>query len=240
MKAPEVSDLKPKIYFFSPFCILRNSTNRIFDMRMCDAFAAAGAKTTLVFPYLYLKENLKWKNIFDSYGVIGRFGLRMQYTPFRLKTSWFVRTSILLVAFFISTLRIVIENIGSLKNTIIISRETIPLVPILLMKKLFGRLIPVKVFIQMHEMKKGQLHKWVYHNCSGLMPNVPAVKQILHQVELIPLEKILVMNAPMTDFAPTDCSKAEAREKIKYNTEIPLVVYTGKVGKGIAELDYLL
>ena len=240
MIAPDVSDSKPTIYFFSPFCILRNSTNRIFDMRMCDAFATAGAKTTLVFPYLYLRENLKWENIFESYGVKSRFGLRMQFTPFRLKTSWFVRTSILLVAFFISTLRIIIENISSLKNTVIISRETIPLVPILLMKKLFGRLIPVKVFIQMHEMKKGKLHKWVYHNSSGLMPNVPAVKQILHQEEHIPLERILVMNAPMTDFTATDCSKIEAREKIKYNSEIPLVVYTGKVGRGIAELDYIL
>ncbi|CAN5574150.1 hypothetical protein BH11BAC1_BH11BAC1_23130 [soil metagenome] len=235
-----MTDSKPKIYFFSPFCILRTSTNRIFDMRMCDAFASSGSKVTLVFPYLYLKENLRFAEIFRAYGSKNKFELRMQHSPLTLKTPHLLRTLILLFAFLISTLRIIFGNIGDLKHIVIISRETIPLVPILLLKKIFGKLIPTRVALQIHEVKKGRLHRWVYANCSGLMPNVPLAKEILSQRENIPMEKMVVMNAPMLDFTSTDCSKKEAREKIKYETEKPLVVYTGKVGKGIAELDYIL
>jgi glycosyltransferase involved in cell wall biosynthesis len=48
------------------------------------------------------------------------------------------------------------------------------------------------------------------------------------------------MNAPMVDFATTDCSKETAREKINYKEAKPLVVYTGKVGITIAEVGYIL
>lgn len=236
----KITEPSERIYFFTPFCILRNSTNRIFDMRMCDAFAGAGTKTTMIFPYFYMKENLKRDDIFKSYDCKNTFGLRIQWTPLTSKTPDLLRTLILLIAFSISTLRLIIGNTGRLRNVVVISREVIPLIPIIVIKKIFGRLIPVKIVIQLHELKKSRLHRWAYRQCTGLMPNVPIARTILHERDSIPNEKMLIMNAPMVDFLPTDCSKQQAREKIGYKANAPLVVYTGKVGKGIAELDYIL
>jgi glycosyltransferase involved in cell wall biosynthesis len=235
-----VKPQEERIYFFSPFCILRNSTNRIFDMRMCDAFAGAGAKVVLTFPYFYMKENLRREEIFKAYGCKNKFELRMQRTPLSSKTRNAIRTFILFWAFTFSTLRILIENAGRLRKVVFVSRETIPLLPVLLLKKIFGRLIPVRVVIQLHELKEGRLHRWVYRHCSGLMPNVPLAGKVLHDRDEIPGKKILVMNAPMVDFSKTDVSKEEARKKINYKDEKPLVVYTGKIGMKVAELNYLI
>jgi glycosyltransferase involved in cell wall biosynthesis len=229
-----------RIYFLSPFCILRNSTNRIFDMRMCDAIREAGVPVTLVFPYIYQKENLKKNQLFTAYNTKNRFGLRMLYTPLTLKTPSLLRNIILTIAFFFASLRILLSHAGRLRSTLIISRDVIPLVPVILIKKVFGRLVPVKVIIQLHELKDKPLHRWVYRNCNGLMPNVPLAKNILIEKEKIAPEKIIVMNAPMVDFAPTDSSKESAREKINYAEAKPLIVYTGKVGTKVAEVDYIL
>ncbi len=230
----------PRIYFFAPFCILRNSTNRIFDMRVCDSLSGAGCEVILTFPYLYMKENLKRDEIFSAYGSKNNFALRMLWTPLTSRTPDTIRNLILLIAYSFSALWVFIANAGRLKNVIVVSRETIPLVPILLLKKIFGKLFPARVVIQLHELKKGWLHRWVYKQCSGLMPNVPIAKKILNERDHIPVEKMLVMNAPMVDFHATDCTKDEARKKINYHSTIPLVVYTGKIGMKVAELDYIL
>lgn len=209
-------------------------------MRMCDAFAGAGAKVVLTFPYFYMKENLKRDQLFEAYGCKHSFTLRMQPTPLTSKTRNTIRSFILFCAFTLSTFRILLGNMGSMKKVVLVSRETIPLMPVLLLKKLFGKLIPVRVVIQLHELKKGSMHRWVYRHCSGLMPNVPLAKKVLEERDHISPEKMLVMNAPMVDFAPDDISREEARKKINYTSRIPLVVYTGKVGMKVAELNYLI
>ena len=209
-------------------------------MRMCDAIQGAGTPVTLVFPYIYQKENLKKNQLFNAYNTKNRFGLRMLYTPLSIKTPSLLRNLILIVAFFLATLRIFFSNTSRLKSTLIISRDVIPLVPVIILKKIFGKMFPVKVVIQLHELKNKKLHRWVYRNCSGLMPNVPLAKKILMEKENIPAEKIIVMNAPMVDFVPADCTKEEARKKINYKDPQPLIVYTGKLGADVAEVEYIL
>ena len=207
---------------------------------MNDALAGAGENVTLVFPYVYMKENLALGEIHRFYNTRNHFRVRMLWTPLTLRTPGIVRRVILFIAFFTASLRILLGNIGSLRSVVVISRDSLPLIPFILLKKISGTLLPVRLVLQMHELKKGSLHRWVYRSCSGLMPNVPHAKKLLMETEAIPGEKMMVMNAPMVDFSMTDCSKPEAREKIKYDSAAPLVVYTGKVGKGIAELEYIL
>jgi len=209
-------------------------------MRMCDAIQGAGTPVTLVYPYIYQKENLRENQLFKAYNTRNRFGLRMLYTPLTIKTPSLLRNIILVFAFFIATLRILFSNAARLQSTLIISRDVLPLVPVIILKKIFGRLLPVKVVIQLHELKSKPLHRWVYRHCSGLMPNVPLAKNILVEKENISPEKIIVMNAPMVDFSTTDCTKEEARKKINYSGPQPLVVYTGKLGSDVAEVEYIL
>ncbi len=229
-----------KIYFFSPFCLLRNTVNRIFDVRMCDAFAANVKEVTIVHPYTYMKDNLKRKKIIESYLISNRIYMRMQYTPLDEKTGKHIRGWMLLLSFTLSTLRIVIENAGNLKNTVIISRASLLLMPAIFLKKIFGNLMPLRTVLQIHEIKDSKASRWVYQNSSGLMPNTQTAKSVLIERENISQHKICVMNAPAFDYSKTDCSKQDARKKINFDLNIPLVVYTGKVGINVYELYYFI
>lgn len=209
-------------------------------MRMCDAFAAHNIDVTVVFPYTYLKENLSLKNLHYNYDTKHPFAFRMQYVPLSEKTGPGLRSVILLISFFFSSLRIIISNIGNLNNTIIVSREILPVLPVLFLKKIFNRLIPIRVVPQLHEIKKEALKSWAYRQASGIMVNVPKAKADIVTSLKIGESKIHVMNAPMIDFSKTDCSKKEARIKINYHSNSPLVVYTGKISIHAKELIYIL
>ncbi len=235
-----MSEKHPRIYFFTPFCLLRNTTNRIFDMRMSHAFAEAGCRVTIVFPYSYLKENLSKKNLHSYYGVENNFKLIMLPTPLHEKLPAVFAFLIIQLAFFLFTLRIILSNFGGLNNVVILSREISPVLPAMLIKKIFGKLFPVRIIPQLHELKNEPLKKFGYKNASGLMVNVPRAKEIIIQELKIKPEKILVMNAPVVDFSKTDYSKQEARKKIGYSRNNPLVVYSGKIAKSSRELIYIL
>ncbi len=233
-------DPKLKIYFFSPFCIKRNTTNRIFDMRMCDAIVGHGVPVTVVYSYLYMKENQPEKELFRAYGLDHTFNLRMQYTPLHEKTPSSLRFIVQLISFFISTLRIMLENVGRLNHTVIITREVAVAFPPLFIKKILGPLAPFKVIPHLDEVKNYKMKRWAYRHVNGILPVVSSVKQILMKEEGISEEKFCVMYAPVINFSKTDCSKEEARKKIKYDSSVPLIVYTGKIGRGNVELEYIL
>lgn len=234
-----MEDYRPRIYFFSPFCLLRNTTNRIFDMRMCDAFAGHGLKVTVVYPYVYMPENLKERELFAAYGMENKFNLRIQYTLLREKSSKYWFTINYWIYFAVSFIRILIENIGQLNNVVIVSREVVVIIPALILKKILGPLCPVVIVPHLDEVKPYKYKRWAYRNVSGMLPVVSSIRDAMIRQEKLPMEKFCVMFAPVADFKK-DCSKEEARQRINYHSQKPLVVYTGKVGKGVSELSYII
>lgn len=54
-----------KVYYFSPFDILRPRTNQISDMRLCEGFAENGCDVELIVPYCYRRDNISRDIIFD-------------------------------------------------------------------------------------------------------------------------------------------------------------------------------
>jgi len=209
-------------------------------MRMAAAFAAAGCRLTMVFPYIHMKENLPLQGLHARYGVPAGFTLRILPTPLSERFPARLQGALVLAACWAATAWILVKNAGRLRSTVFVARDVNCVLPALVMRRIFGRMWPVRIVPQLHELKDTPLKRFAYRMSSGLMVNVPAARDDVIRDYGIPAERILVMNAPMVDFSKTDCSKAEARQRIGYEDSRPLVVYTGKISARAHELLYIL
>jgi glycosyltransferase involved in cell wall biosynthesis len=227
------------IYFISPFCLLRPTTNRIFDVRFCDLIAGTGAKVTLIHPYYFMKDNIKQSDINTCYGVVNEINFKMLRTPLSESSPrWWQRLVVLLSVFWVSV-RIIYSNRRDLKNVYVNSRDNKSLLPMLLLKKILQKWCSLKIIHTVHEIKKGDLNSWMYKDYDGLFVTTLSAKNDLVQKYAIPESKIDRLISPVTQ-VNYSCDKVEAREKIHYTSSTPLVVYTGKLGKGIKEVGYML
>ncbi|MEO8085346.1 MAG: glycosyltransferase family 4 protein [Bacteroidota bacterium] len=227
------------IYLFSPFCLLRPTTNRIFDMRLCDAFAGEHVDVTIIYPFTYMKENILKSEIPKSYGVRNVVKTRILLTPLREHSSrlWFML--VLVTGFSFSAFRIFVSKIFSRKETVIFSRDAKLLLSALLLKNIFGKLLKVKVIYICSEVKNSMLFRFVIRNADGIMAGVTATKNAIQEIVPVPPEKFILALAPIPAY-DNDCPKEEARRIIKYDNPKPLVVYTGKISPGLNELIYIL
>jgi glycosyltransferase involved in cell wall biosynthesis len=225
-----------KIFFISPFCLLRPTTNRIFDVRFCDMMSNAGTDVTLIHPYYAMKENIDVADIPASYGVTSSVKFRMLHTPLHVGSSRWWQLVVLMTSFFFVSLKIVFSN-GS--DCCVIGRDHKSLLPVMMLKKIFGKLIRVKVVNTVHEVKRGRLNDRLYKKYDAILVTTAAAKETLINAYQIPATKIERLIAPVGK-EMYRISKEEARIKINYTDSKPLVVYTGKLGKGIRELDYIL
>ena len=227
-----------RIIVFSPYCLLRPTTNRIFDMRLCDSFAGHGVPVTIVYPYAYMKGNIHSRNIPVSYGLQYRVKTRMLYTPLRETSSKYAFLFWMMLAFSWSTLRIFISSLFSRKRTILFSRDPKLLVPALYFKKIFGRLFRVKVIFMAAEVKSNNLYRKVIRETDGIFAGVSTTRDAIREIATVPEEKFILSLAPVPVYK-NDPTKTEARKIIDYKSDKPLVVYTGKLGLDVLEVIYI-
>jgi glycosyltransferase involved in cell wall biosynthesis len=90
-----------------------------------------------------------------------------------------------------------------------------------------------------HEVKKGRLNARMYKKYDGILVTTASAKNKLMNDYHVPESKIERLISPVSK-SNYFISKEEARKKINYSHSDPLVVYTGKLGKGIRELDYII
>ncbi len=227
------------VYVFSPFCLLRPTTNRIFDMRMCDSMAANGAKVEIVYPYTYMKENIRRKEIPKNYGLKSKFKTRMQYTWLLEHSASWYRFIVMMTAFSFSAIRIAVQRIFSSNEAVILSRDAKSLIPAILIRKLTGKLLKTKIVFVAAEVKDKPIYKWVVKNSDGVFAGVTTTRNAIMKIVPLPKEKFILSLAPVPVYS-NDRSKQEARQKIGYTDSKPLIVYTGKLGIDVLELTYIL
>ncbi len=227
-----------KFYFISPFCLLRPTTNRIFDVRFCEIIAATGSEVTLIHPYYFMKENIAEQDIAKNYGVSSPLKFRMLNTPLDNNSSRWFQLLVLLTSYFFVSVGIIFSNRRNLKDVVIISRDNKSSLPMMILKKLLGKFCKVKIINTVHEVKKGKLNSWMYRNYNGLLVTTSSAKKKLMETYGIPGSKIERLVAPVSQLN-YKITREEARKKINYNDSKPLIVYTGKLGKGIKELEYI-
>lgn len=227
-----------RIYLYSPYCLLRPTTNRIYDMRLCDGLAGQGAEVTVVYPYAYMKDNIRGRDIARAYGLRNRVRTSMLLTPLHEDSPKQVRFIILMLAFAVKTLVILLGGIFLRRRILWVSRDAKSLIPAILAKKLFGFLFRAKVIYVASEVKSNRIFKWVVRHADGVMAGVTATRKAIQQLVPVPDERFMLSLAPVPE-PIVQCSKEEARREINYTDSRPLIVYTGKLGMDVHELRYL-
>lgn len=227
-----------RIVVFSPYCLLRPTTNRIFDMRLCDSFAGHGVDVTIVYPYTYLKENISKKDIPASYGLENTVTTRMLYTPLRERSSKWEFVFWLTVGFALSSVRLFLSGLISKKEMVLFSRDPKLLVPALCLKKLLGKFFRVKIIFMAAEVKSTNLFRWVLRHVDGVFAGVSTTRDAIRKLVDLPDDRFVLSLAPVPVYK-NDPSKSEARRRINYTSTKPLVVYTGKLGLDVHEVLYL-
>ncbi len=227
------------IFVFSPYCLLRPTTNRIFDMRLCDAFAGHNERVSIVYPYTYMKDNIRFKDISACYGLENNVHTRMLFTPLREHSAKATRFIFLLLGFSISTILLLAGNIFSRKKLVFISRDAKSLLPALCIRKLFAGMGKWKVFFMAAEVKHNRIYSWVVKESDGVLAGVTTTREAIRAIVSIPEEKFLLSLAPVPVYK-NDLKRIQAKQKIAYTVDKPLIVYTGKLGLDVHEVLYLL
>jgi glycosyltransferase involved in cell wall biosynthesis len=227
-----------RIFLFSPYCLLRPTTNRIYDMRLCDGFAGHGNRVTVVYPFTYMKENIRSREIPGAYGLQNTVHRRRLWTPLKEHSPKLWRFLILFLAFTFSALRITLEGILLRRRTLIISRDAKSLVPAIVFRKLLAWLFPAKVIYIASEVKNNRIYKWVVKNADGVMAGVTSTREAIRKIVPLNADRFMLSLAPVPA-STVHCTKLEARKEIGYNDPAPLVVYTGKLGMDVHELRYI-
>ncbi|MCE7994801.1 MAG: glycosyltransferase family 4 protein [Roseivirga sp.] len=229
-----------KIYFFSPYDIQRPRTNQLADVHFCEGLQQAGCELTLFVPTVFRKENVKRKKINETYGVEEPFRIRYLFTPTSRDLSGRLLVSLLSCYHCF----IVVSQFFKRKSRkpVIISRNPRLMYPLVLLKKNLGFLPWPELVLWMHEVKLDQPRQVkLYSEVDRLLCTNSAIKEDLAEIEGITAEDICVTLNPVTAAqAREELTKKEAREKLKLDETLQLVVYTGKLFIGHKEADYIV
>ncbi len=208
-------------------------------MRLCDSLAGNQANVTIIYPYTYMKDNISQKEIPASYGVKNKVATRMLLTPLKEHTPKLYRFVMMMSGFVFTTLRIGIERIFSRQESVIMSRDAKSLIPALLLRKLAGKLLKLKIVFLAAEVKDKPIYKWVVKNSDGVFAGVSTTRDAIMKVVNVPKEKFMLSLAPVPVYL-NECTKQQAKINIGYSDNKPLIVYTGKLGLEVVELRYIL
>jgi len=229
-----------KIIYLTQYNILRPTTNRIFDMRLCDGFAGAGVEVEKIAPSMRLKENIKREDIRKNYGMEHDFPVKIFHTPLHEDQHGLMNVLVLLVYYFFISIGLLFSNAGKLRQVYFLSRDPKLLLWLTLFRKVFSKkILSYKLVHIMPEIKKGKLTRWIYKNIDGFLASNSIIRDNCYKWFGIPAEKFELLLAPIPAYKK-EVGKEQARSNIGYHSARPLVVYTGKLGHGLTEIEYYL
>lgn len=215
-------------YFFSPFDVYKPRTNQIGDMRLCEGFTENGCVTTLVVPYVYRKDNLNRSELFGHYGIKTQFNLKVLPTPFWGSVAGnykFITISILNALYF---LYILAKHRQSLNKLIVMSRNQSLVNLFVKIRRLFGANSIIVNWV--HEVKFNKRSIYSYKNADAVIGTNSAITNDIHDQLYIEKRNLFVSLNPITaDQLKQTLTKEAARNTIGYKSDLPLVVYTGKL-----------
>ena len=230
------------IYYLTPYCVLRAATNQIGDVRLCEGFAENGADVELISLFTSMPYNLKRENVFEAYGIRFPYHIRIMKTPLRGGDSKYLFAGVQLICAFVAALRIFFKHASDVDHVYVMSRSLIMLMPFLWLKKVFRLNGRIKVLPWIHEVPAAARHRWVLENADAVIGTNSAITEAVHQKMGIPHERLAVsLNPIATSQKELKINKAQARKALGLRSNgKTLVVYTGKVGVKIKEIEYIL
>jgi len=187
-----------------------------------------------------LKENIRREDIRKNYGLENDFPIRIFRTPLHEDQHGLLNVLVLVTFYLFISIGLIISNRGKLREVYFLSRDPKILLPLVILRKLFSRkILPYKMVHIMPEIKKGKVSHWIYRNIDGFLASNSAIRDACNRRFGIPLHKFELLLAPIPAYKK-EIGKMQARANIGYDSAMPLVVYTGKLGHGLAEIEYYL
>lgn len=229
-----------KLFYFTQYDIRWPRTNANADMRMCEGFAQNGCEVELTFPSIFRPQNLRMEELFDSYGIVTKFKLRLLKTPIKYNTAERLQVLIKTIASVFVFVHSIVKYFLELEKLVFMSRDPNLLIPFILFKKFFLLNRGPKIIVWAHEIIiSKRTYVWVYLNASGIVGTNSAIINDLNQKLGIPFRKLAVSLNPITNRQLQDVlTKREARRFLCFESDKPLVVYTGATPE--METQYIL
>lgn len=228
-----------KILCFTQFDIQRPRTNQLSDMHFCEGFAENGIDIEFVTPGVSRPDNVPKDRINEFYGIHTPFTIK--YLPTAAKGD--VQGFFLMAWINVLTSWIFLRNsLRSAKNKrLILSRSTAILTPMVFLRKMTPFLKHPRIVLWVHEISLSRKRLlWLYHNVDHILPTNSKMKDDLIEQVGIPREKLHITLNPITSAQAKEyIGQKEAREKIEYSNEKPLIVYTGKLFAGQKEVEFI-
>lgn len=223
------------LFYFTPFCLLRPTTNRIFVVRVCDALAGKGVNVFLFSPLYKLKDNISIGNLRNCYNIKNDFSIKILNMPLTYHSSKYWQIFILNMYYLWLTFKIFIKFRN---EKIVFAGDHKLLLFAVVLKKLFKKSKNLKVIGIIHEVEEKRIHYWLYKNYDSIWVTTSAAKEKLKKdLEIAEERFACVLACQISEKYP---SKYEARKIIGYSSENPLIVYTGKLGRTSKEVFYLI
>jgi len=233
--------MAPEVYILTPYDPRRARTNQISDMVTAYGYATVACKVTLVAPSVYLKGRLQKRAVFEAYGLPEVFQIR--YLPVLLLDSMPGRLGkiLLRIAHLVYGFFLMIRILASRQPVLILSKDALLLSPYLA----FRRILPAKnirIVYWAHELLDRPRERWVLGQINACLATNQAIVDDLKTVFHFPEERVLLVSNPIREelLSFPELSKPELRARLNLPPDRPLIVYTGKIYSGQAEIEHLL
>lgn len=230
-----------KLLFLASYDILRPRTNQLSDIRFCEGFVDNGVDVHFCCPYVYRKVNIPRNRVFDFYGINKRFNVTIYPTPFvELGNFIFSPSLFLIIIHFITFFKHAFYSNDKSSKIVVMSRKSSFLILPLLLKKIFNKQ-EINIIMWAHEVDNKFWSKYVYEKVSYIFATNSKIIQDIHKTYKINENKGIVTYNPVSTWqVEFNKSKHECRKIINYNSDKPLIVYTGKLYINQREIKYIL
>lgn len=221
-----------KIYYFSPYDILRPRTNQVGDVRLCEGFKQNNADIRLIVPYVYRKDNIRKNDVGKMYGLETTYPVRYLFTFFFKDVSGVYRFAVISFLNLFIFLEVMFRSWFSKKPIIMLSRDAQILRPFLLARTIIPFLCKnLRIVYWVHEVKLKPVYRWVYKKSDALIGTNSSIVNDLLKETNYPKEKTCVSLNPITEEQLNNPpSKELAQKQTGLSGLYPLIIYTGKIG----------
>ena len=232
-----------KIYYFSPYDILRPRTNQVGDVRLCEGFKQNNADIRLIVPYVYRKDNIRKNDISKMYGLKTIFPIRYLFTFFLEDVSGRIRFAVISILNLFIFIEVMFGSWFSKKPIIMMSRDAQILRPFLIGRMMVPFLCKnIRIVYWVHEVKLKPTYRWVYSHCDAMIGTNSSIINDLVIETGYPKEKTCVSLNPITEEQLQNRPSKELAQQLTGLTGLyPLVIYTGKIGINYnEEIEHIL
>ena len=234
---------KKLIIYLSPYDILRPRTNQVSDVRFCEGFAQNNCEIHLITPFVFRADNISKEQVQKVYGLENIFPVHYLSTKFTKDIEGLHRMFLVSILGFISALKILRNAKNKDTKKYIISRSVVLLQLFLSTKKYLPFLLKnVYIVHWAHDFKNRKSYLTTYRRCDYILAtNSTLLNDLINETGIAKNKTAITLN-PITEAqAKQFPDKSKARSIVGIAENIPLIVYTGKLGIDYnKELIYIL